>query len=79
MNVLRAYGDGTLFGEPYGEGPVRVVFLHGWARRGADFAACATELAGRGVASVTLDLPGFGSSPVAPATTRRWWHPRSPR
>jgi pimeloyl-ACP methyl ester carboxylesterase len=63
MNVLRAYGDGTLFGEPYGEGPVRVVFLHGWARRGGDFAACATELAARGVASVALDLPGFGSSP----------------
>jgi pimeloyl-ACP methyl ester carboxylesterase len=62
--VLRAYGDGNLFGEPYGEGPVRVVFLHGWARRGADFAASATELARRGVASVTLDLPGFGSSPV---------------
>lgn len=61
--MLRAYGDGKLFGEPYGEGPVRVVFLHGWARRGGDFAACATELAARGVASVALDLPGFGSSP----------------
>lgn len=62
--MLRAYGDGNLFGEPYGEGPVRVVFLHGWARRGQDFAACAGELAGRGVASVALDLPGFGSSPL---------------
>jgi pimeloyl-ACP methyl ester carboxylesterase len=61
--VLRAYGDGKLFGEPYGEGPVRVVFLHGWARRGADFAACASELAARGVTCVALDLPGFGSSP----------------
>jgi pimeloyl-ACP methyl ester carboxylesterase len=40
-----------------------VVFLHGWARRGQDFAACATELAAHGVASVALDLPGFGSSP----------------
>lgn len=61
--MLRAYGDGNLFGEPYGEGPLRVVFLHGWARRGEDFAACAGELAGVGVASVALDLPGFGSSP----------------
>jgi len=61
--VLRAYGDGNLFGEPYGEGPVRVVWLHGWARRGGDFAACATILAERGVASVAFDLPGFGSSP----------------
>jgi pimeloyl-ACP methyl ester carboxylesterase len=62
--VLRAYGDGNLFGEPYGEGAVRVVFLHGWARRGQDFAVCATELATQGVASVALDLPGFGSSPI---------------
>ena len=62
--VLRAYGDGSLFGEPYGEGPVRVVWLHGWARRGEDFAAAAKELSQRGVASVALDLPGFGTSPA---------------
>lgn len=61
--VLRAYGDGNLFGEPYGEGPVRVIWLHGWARRGQDFSAVAKELAERGVASVALDLPGFGVSP----------------
>jgi pimeloyl-ACP methyl ester carboxylesterase len=40
-----------------------VVFLHGWARRGQDFAVCARELAALGVSSVALDLPGFGSSP----------------
>lgn len=62
--MLRAYGDGNLFGEPYGEGPVRVVWLHGWARRGGDFAACGAILAERGVASVAFDLPGFGSSPL---------------
>jgi pimeloyl-ACP methyl ester carboxylesterase len=62
-NVLRAYGDGTVFGEPFGVGPVRVIWLHGWGRRGQDFAAPATELARRGVASVALDLPGFGASP----------------
>ncbi len=61
--MLRAYGDGNLFGEPYGRGPVRVIWLHGWARRGQDFAVAANELAQRGVASVALDLPGFGSSP----------------
>jgi pimeloyl-ACP methyl ester carboxylesterase len=65
--VLRAYGDGSLFGEPYGRGPVRVIWLHGWARRGQDFAAAANELALEGVASVALDLPGFGASP-APTT-----------
>ncbi len=62
-DVLRAYGEGDLFGEPYGEGPVRVVWLHGWDRRGQDFAAAATTLAEGGVASVALDLPGFGATP----------------
>lgn len=60
--VLRAYGDGTIFGEPYGDGPVQVIWLHGWARRGQDFGAAATDLAHRGIASVALDLPGFGAS-----------------
>jgi pimeloyl-ACP methyl ester carboxylesterase len=62
--VLRAYGDGTIFGEPYGQGPIRVIWLHGWARRGEDFAAAANVLAQRGVASVAVDLPGFGASPI---------------
>jgi len=62
--VLRAYGDGKLFGEPYGESPVRVVFLHGWGRRGQDFADVATQLAQEGIGSMAFDLPGFGSSPV---------------
>ena len=62
--MLRAYGDGNLFGETYGEGPVRVVWLHGWARRGQDFSAAASELALAGISSVALDLPGFGASPV---------------
>jgi len=60
--VLRAYGDGNIFGEPYGNGSVQVIWLHGWARRGQDFSAAATNLAKRGVASVALDLPGFGAS-----------------
>ena len=34
-----------------------------------DFAAAANELARRGVASLALDLPGFGASP---APRRRW-------
>jgi pimeloyl-ACP methyl ester carboxylesterase len=61
--VLRAYGDGNLFGEPYGDGPPHVVWLHGWGRRSQDFQAAASELAASGFASVALDLPGFGSSP----------------
>jgi len=62
--VLRAYRDGTIFGELYGEGPVRVLWLHGWQRRGADFAGAAQALARAGVGSLALDLPGFGSSPL---------------
>lgn len=61
--VLRAYGDGTVFGEAFGEGPVAVVWLHGWARRGQDFTLAATRLADAGVSSVALDLPGFGATP----------------
>jgi pimeloyl-ACP methyl ester carboxylesterase len=70
--VLRNYANGRLFGESYGEGPVQVVWLHGWARRGDDFASAASTLALRGVASVALDLPGFGATPapVAPGGAR---------
>jgi pimeloyl-ACP methyl ester carboxylesterase len=62
--VLRSYGDSRVFGESYGTGPARVVWLHGWARSSRDFAAAARLLADQGVASVALDLPGFGSSPA---------------
>ena len=61
--MLRAYGDGRMFGEPYGEGPVRVVWLHGWARRSQDFTDSAQIVARAGHASVAIDLPGFGVSP----------------
>jgi pimeloyl-ACP methyl ester carboxylesterase len=64
--VLRAYGDGNIFGEPYGDGPVQVIWLHGWARRGQDFGAAGADLAHRGIASVALDLPGFGASTAPP-------------
>jgi pimeloyl-ACP methyl ester carboxylesterase len=67
MNVLHSYANARLFGESYGEGPVKVVWLHGWARRGGDFAAAATALAIRDISSVSLDLPGFGATP-APST-----------
>ncbi len=63
-DVLRAYGEGNIFGEAYGDGPVQVVWLHGWARTSADFSAAATLLARDGIASGALDLPGFGASPL---------------
>lgn len=63
--MLHAYADGRIFGETYGTGPIRVVWLHGWGRRGRDFAVAAQRLADdEGVASVALDLPGFGASPA---------------
>ncbi|MGD1012975.1 MAG: alpha/beta hydrolase [Acidimicrobiales bacterium] len=62
--MLSAYGDGKVFGEPYGQSPYRVVWLHGWARQGHDFASSAIGLAALGISSVALDLPGFGSSPA---------------
>ncbi|HTT59402.1 MAG TPA: alpha/beta hydrolase [Acidimicrobiales bacterium] len=62
--MLRSYGDSRVFGESYGTGPIRVVWLHGWARSARDFSAAAQRLADRGIASVALDLPGFGSSPA---------------
>jgi pimeloyl-ACP methyl ester carboxylesterase len=64
IDVLRAYGEGNIFGEAYGDGPVQAVWLHGWRRSSADFAAAAGLLARDGVASVALDLPGFGASPL---------------
>lgn len=73
-DVLRSFGDSNLFGECYGTGPVQVVWLHGWARRGDDFAAAARALATKGVASVALDLPGFGASaaPVVAGGARHY-------
>jgi len=64
--VLRAYGEGNIFGEAYGDGPVQVVWLHGWAHTRVDFASCGDLLAREGVSSVALDLPGFGASPSPP-------------
>jgi pimeloyl-ACP methyl ester carboxylesterase len=63
-DVLRAYREGKIFGEVFGDGPVQVVWLHGWARSSADFAAAGALLADEGISSVALDLPGFGASPL---------------
>jgi pimeloyl-ACP methyl ester carboxylesterase len=62
--VLRAYAEGRIYGQTYGDDPVQVVWLHGWGRSSADFAASAVSLARGGTSSVALDLPGFGSSPL---------------
>lgn len=66
--VLVAFDDGRVFGERWGDGPPRVVALHGWRRTHADFAGVLGPGAPGGpLAAVGLDLPGFGASPEPPA------------
>lgn len=57
--ALRSFLDGALFAEVYGEGSPRVLALHGWGRRGNDFAAVF-----EGHSGIAPDLPGFGASPA---------------
>lgn len=57
--ALRSFLDGAIFAEVYGEGPPEVLALHGWGRRGSDFAAVFDGFSG-----IAPDLPGFGASPV---------------
>ncbi len=57
--ALRSFLDGALFAEVYGEGSPDVLALHGWGRRGNDFA---TVL--QGFCGIAPDLPGFGASPI---------------
>ena len=56
---LQTYGDGALFGERHGTRSPRVLALHGWRRDRSDFA-----LSLSGLDAISLDLPGFGASPV---------------
>jgi pimeloyl-ACP methyl ester carboxylesterase len=68
--VLQAFLDGAVFGASSGEGPPRAVLLHGWRRRHGDFEQVAARLwAEAQLASVALDLPGFGASPLPAAAT----------
>lgn len=58
LMALRAFADGSFFAEAGGESPAEVLALHGWGRRGSDFA---TSL--EGLNYLAVDLPGFGASP----------------
>jgi pimeloyl-ACP methyl ester carboxylesterase len=62
--VLHAYAGGRIFGTTYGEGPVQVLGLHGWARSSRDFDGVFGGLGA--VGAVAVDLPGFGASPPPP-------------
>ena len=54
--ALKSLASGV-FAETHGSWPPRVVALHGWGRRGADFAETLA-----GLDAIALDLPGFGAS-----------------
>ncbi len=57
--ALRSFLEGALFAEMYGDGDPSILALHGWGRRGSDFAAVLEGLSG-----IAPDLPGFGASPA---------------
>lgn len=57
--ALRSFLEGALFAEMYGDGDPSILALHGWGRRGSDFAAVFEGLSG-----IAPDLPGFGASPA---------------
>ncbi len=57
--ALKAFADGRLFAQVYGDSPPKVVALHGWGRRATDF-----DRVLAGLDAVAFDLPGFGASPA---------------
>ena len=55
---LISIAGGALFAERFGSSKPKILALHGWGRRGADFSAAL-----EGLDALALDLPGFGASP----------------
>ncbi len=55
--ALKSVAEGV-FAESHGSGVAEVVALHGWGRRGSDFAGVLA-----GLDALAVDLPGFGASP----------------
>ncbi len=59
--MLSSFAGGRIFGASYGDGPPRIVALHGWARTHTDF-----DMVLDGYDAIALDLPGFGATPEPP-------------
>jgi pimeloyl-ACP methyl ester carboxylesterase len=55
--ALKSVAEGV-FAESHGSGDADVIALHGWGRRGSDFADVLS-----GLNALAIDLPGFGASP----------------
>ena len=72
--MLRAFLEGRVYGNQRGEDPPLVIALHGWQRSNSDFDAVLSSknpavddpFHGGVIASISLDLPGFGDSPPPP-------------
>lgn len=63
--MLQTFADGRLFGGRTGDGPPRVLALHGWGRTHADFDAMLHPAGGApAIDALALDLPGFGATPA---------------
>lgn len=62
--ALRSFAGGALFAEAFGDSKPRVLALHGWGRRGADFKKSLD-----GIPALAPDFPGFGASPPPEAVT----------
>ncbi len=56
--MLKSFVEGAIFGERFGDGPLRVLALHGWGRDRRDYNEVLT-----GLDAAAIDLPGFGASP----------------
>ena len=59
--MLSSFAGGRLYGSTNGDGPPRVVALHGWGRTHADFASVLEPFD-----AIAVDLPGFGATPPPP-------------
>ena len=59
----RAFDSGRIFGVTHGSAPFRVLALPGWLHTASDWNATLRSL---DVASVALDLPGFGGATPEP-------------
>jgi pimeloyl-ACP methyl ester carboxylesterase len=61
--MLTSFADGKLFGDRTGSNPPKVLLLHGWRGDSGQMSATAS-----GLDAITLDLPGFGKSPIPTQT-----------
>ncbi len=64
--MLRAFADGSLMAETFGDGTPDVLALHGWSRTRRDFFGVLSPVGAVPLDALALDLPGFGASPAPP-------------